>query len=157
MFLSGLGSSATLGSSGMPTGLALSNLSFFRMDLRYCCYEIVTDWLPSAISIPTIFTGFPKSVSSHSASKFVFVHSISSSIVANNSKLSTQTVTIMNWSPSCRIYVHGSKISCQKPCRQIAWSNSMFHIRPACFRPYMPLMSKQTSLDLSSKLVGCSM
>src|SRR6266851_7719783 len=156
MFPSRLGSGATLGSSSIRTELALSIPSFFRTDSRYCHCKIVMEWLPNVILIPTIFTGSPKSVSSHSASRFAFVCSISSSIIANNSRLLTQMMTMMNWLPSHRIYIHGSNISCQNLCHQIMWLNLMFQTHLACFRLYMLLISKHTSLDLSSKLVGCS-
>ena len=121
-----LGSKTTLGSSSMPTVLALSICSFCKMDLRYWHWEIITEQSLNVISIPTILTSSPKLVNSHSASRPAFVHSINSSVVANNNRSSIQIVTIMKLLPSYKIYVHRSNIRAQKPRHRIAWSNSIF-------------------------------
>ena len=102
-FPSRLGLNLVLCSSGIPTGLAQSIPSFCKMDSRYQHCEIVTEQSPRAISIPTIFTGSPRSVSSHSASRLVFVLSINSFVVANSNRSLTQTVTMMKSSPSRKI------------------------------------------------------
>lgn len=156
-FPSKLGSSVILGSSGILTGLAQSIPSFCKMDLRYCLYEIIIDWLPSAILILTIFIGLPRLVSSHLTLRFAFVYSISSSVVVNSNKSSTQMVTMTNLSSLCRMYVHGSDINAQNSCYWIASSNSMFQTCLACFKLYMLLMSKHMSPLSSLKPIGCFM
>lgn len=62
----------------------------------YFSCEIVIEYLSLMISMPTIFAGSPRSVTSPSDQICSFILSIKLSLVVNNNKLSTYTVIISN-------------------------------------------------------------
>src|SRR6266508_3614907 len=70
---------------------------------------------------------------------------------------STQTVIISRPSLSWRIYAQGSESKFVNPFSFSRRSNSLFHSRPDCFRPYNVLCSQHTRCVPSPKPSGCRM
>src|SRR6266850_5136749 len=89
------------------------------------------------ISIPTIFAGSPRSVTSHSPHIIPFISDISLTNVVNSNRSSTHTVMISKSPLRClHTYTHGSERNRRKLCFLTQMSNCIFHSHPDCFSPY---------------------
>src|SRR6266851_5233748 len=107
---------ATWGSSGIMTGFVWSIPLCFKITSTYCFCPMEMVLADQVILMLMILEGSPRSVVSHSAFIFAFVLSIRVSNVVNNSKSSTQMVTIMKLSPSRLMYAQGSECMRLNPC-----------------------------------------
>src|SRR6266850_386579 len=132
-----LASMIVFGSIGILTGFACSIPSLLRMDSIYCFCKIITLVGFIWISIPTIFAGSPRSVTSHSPCIIPFISDISLTDVVNSNRSSTHTVMISKSPLRClHTYTHGSERNRRKPCFLTQMSNCIFHSHPDCFSPY---------------------
>ena len=154
-FPSRFGLNLMLRSNGVPTLLISLSPSHSKMDLMYNFCKMVIEFSVWVISIPTILVGSPRLVITHSVRKSDFVCCMSSSDDANRRMSSTQTVAMTKLSPSRLMYTHGSERKRWNPNFLSFSSNSLFHSRPDCFRPYRVLTDSQIQPVVSSYPSGC--